>query len=58
MGHICFWDRTKLEYDGLCSHPATNESVYGDFMFELSPDELDALEADRIEKYKLRIHKN
>ncbi|KPM39959.1 Carbamoyl-phosphate synthase arginine-specific large chain [Neonectria ditissima] len=40
MGHICLWDRTTLEYDGLCSHCSLNEGIYGDF--ELSPEQFEA----------------
>lgn len=28
MGHLCLWDVSELEYDGLCSHSALAESGY------------------------------
>lgn len=38
MGHICLWNRTAPEYDGLCFHPASWEEVPA--KFDLTPEEL------------------
>jgi len=45
MGHICSWDRSTLEYDGLCSHCCLNEGVVSDY--ELSKRELEELDLKR-----------
>jgi hypothetical protein len=44
-GHICPWDRSTLEYDGLCSHCCLTETVLGDY--ELSEKELEELNVKR-----------
>lgn len=48
MGHICFWDRHTLEYDGLCSHCSLNEGIHGDF--DLSAEQLEAQAVDKENK--------
>lgn len=48
MSHICLWDRTTLEYDGLCSHCSLNEGILGDF--DLSPEQLEAQAIDKEQK--------
>lgn len=48
MGHICLWDRSTLEYDGLCSHPCLNEGIHGDF--DMTPEQLEAYAAEREQK--------
>ena len=45
MGHICPWDRSTLEYDGLCSHCCLYETILGDY--ELSEKELEELNEKR-----------
>jgi hypothetical protein len=50
MGHICLWDRTTLDYDGLCSHCSLNEAIYGNY--ELSEKELEELNAEKMMKRK------
>jgi hypothetical protein len=47
MAYICLWDRTSLEYDGLCSHCSLNEGIVGDF--DLSHGELEAQAVQRKE---------
>ncbi|KAK6379798.1 carbamoyl-phosphate synthase (glutamine-hydrolyzing) cpa2 [Exophiala oligosperma] len=46
--HLCLWDRDTLEYDGLCSHPAVNETIRGEF--DLTEEQLEDLEKDKQEK--------
>ena len=48
MSHVCLWDRSTLEWDGLCSHCSLNEGVCGDF--DLSAEELEAQAVDKEEK--------
>ncbi len=50
MRHICPWDRSTLEYDGLCSHCCLNESILGDY--ELSEKEVEELNAKKMMKRK------
>ncbi|TVY78123.1 eIF-2-alpha kinase activator gcn1, partial [Lachnellula suecica] len=45
MSHMCLWDRTTLEYEGLCSHCCLIEKIIGDF--ELSSEQLEAADAER-----------
>ncbi|SPO00107.1 uncharacterized protein DNG_02959 [Cephalotrichum gorgonifer] len=56
MGFLCKWDRSTLGYEGLCSHPALNEGIRGDF--ELSPEQLQVIEEERKEKFKFHHNKN
>lgn len=38
MGHICPWTSSNLfEYDGLCSHPAIDEGIHG--QFDMTPEQ-------------------
>lgn len=39
------WDRSTLEYDGLCSHSSLSETVRGDW--DLSPEELERKAAEQ-----------
>lgn len=55
MGHICFWDRTQLEYDGLCTHCALDEGVRGEF--ELSAEQLEVYAKEREEKRRA-VHRD
>lgn len=48
MGHICPWDRKKLEYDGCCSHCCLKEAVHGDF--KMTAEELENKAAAHREK--------
>ncbi|KAL2134021.1 hypothetical protein VTI74DRAFT_1185 [Chaetomium olivicolor] len=48
MGHLCFWNRSELEYDGVCTHPALSEGVHGEF--SMSPEELEAYAREKEEK--------
>lgn len=50
MTHLCPWDISTLEYDGLCSHCALDEGFRGDY--DLSPEQL---EAQAVEKEKKRV---
>jgi hypothetical protein len=50
MAHVCLWDRTSLEYDGLCSHCCLNEGTPRDY--ELSAEQLEALSVEKNEKRK------
>lgn len=52
MGHISPWDRSAVEYDGLCSHCSLNEGIVGDF--DLSAEEL---EAQAIQRKEMRATK-
>jgi hypothetical protein len=45
---ICRWDRSTLEYDGLCSYCCLNETIGGDH--DLSPEQLEAAYAQRKEQ--------
>jgi len=45
MAHICLWDRTTLEYEGLCSHCSLNKGIAGDF--GLSARALEALAVEK-----------
>jgi hypothetical protein len=56
MGHICLWDRTELEYDGLCSHCALNEGVLG--QFDMSAEELEEYAKEREAKRRLLKSQN
>jgi hypothetical protein len=49
MAHICLWDRSTFEYEGLCSHCSLNEGIAGDFC--LSAEDL---EAQAVEKKAAR----
>ena len=51
MGHICFLDRRKLEYDGLCSHVSLNEGIRG--QFDMSAEELEVYAKEREKKRKM-----
>ncbi|KAL2359687.1 hypothetical protein RJZ56_007465 [Blastomyces dermatitidis] len=55
MGHICFWDREKLEYDGVCSHCALDEGIRGEF--DLSPEEYEIYAKEREIKHR-EIHRD
>ena len=48
MGHICPWDRSLLEYDGLCSHCSLNEGIHDDF--DLTAEQLEAQAVDKEQK--------
>ncbi|KLJ07829.1 hypothetical protein EMPG_16705 [Blastomyces silverae] len=54
MGHICFWDREKFEYDALCSHCALDEGIRGEF--DMSPEEYEVYAKDR-ETKRRTIHR-
>jgi hypothetical protein len=46
MAHICLWDRSDLEWDGLCSHCSLFEGIPGDF--GLTAEEIEALSAEKV----------
>ena len=46
MAHICLWDRSDLEWDGLCSHCSLFEGIPGDF--GLTAEEIEALSAEKM----------
>jgi hypothetical protein len=50
MDRICLWDRSTLEYDGLCSHCCLNEAITGNY--EFSEKELEELNAEKMMKRK------
>ncbi|KAI5273605.1 carbamoyl-phosphate synth [Aureobasidium subglaciale] len=45
IAHLCPWDRSTLGYTGLCSHPALNEGIHGDF--DLTSEELQEMAAQK-----------
>lgn len=51
MDHICSWDRTTHEYDGLVRHCALNDPIRG--KFHLSEEEREALAAKKEKKQSL-----
>jgi hypothetical protein len=53
MGHMCLWDRSILEWDGLCTHSSLNDGIIGDFDLTNEDLELIAKEKER----KFREHK-
>lgn len=52
MEYGCFWDRSSLEYSGLCSHSSLHEGIPGEF--DLSAEQLVALAEKKREKDRLR----
>ncbi len=46
MAHICLWDRSDLEWDGLYSHYRLFEGIPGDF--GLTAEEIKALSAEKM----------
>ena len=56
MGHTCLWDRSTLEYDGLCGHCALNEGITGDF--DLTAKEIEHKASKRKEAKRIRAHKD
>jgi hypothetical protein len=48
--HICRWDVDSIPYGGTCTHPAVKEAMRGEF--ELSPEELELLDKQRVERFK------
>jgi hypothetical protein len=50
--HICLWDRSDLEWDGLCSHCSLFEGIHGDF--GLTAEEIEALSTEKMFARALR----
>jgi hypothetical protein len=53
MGHMSLWDRSTLEWDGLCTHSSLNDGIIGDFDLTYEDLEMIAKEKER----KFREHK-
>ncbi|KAL2127277.1 hypothetical protein VTI74DRAFT_10991 [Chaetomium olivicolor] len=56
MGHICFWDRPNLPWDGICTHCALREGIRG--QFHMSDEELEAYAKEAEEKRLILRRKN
>jgi hypothetical protein len=44
--HLCPWEIDALDYDGLCSHAAIAEQVAGENTLGLTPEQLEATDAE------------
>jgi hypothetical protein len=56
MRHICPWDRNSLEYDGLCSHCCLDEAIPRSKDYDLSAEELEKLNEEKMLKRKADAH--
>ena len=54
MAHICPWDISTLEYDGLCGHCCLDEGIIGEF--DLTPEQLEEQAIEK-ELKRIMIHK-
>ncbi|EEY18532.1 conserved hypothetical protein [Verticillium alfalfae VaMs.102] len=48
MGHVCFWNRHALDYDGCCTHCSLNEGVRASF--DLNAQQLEDQAKEREQK--------